>query len=497
LIEAEEFAEIFEKKLAECFSNTSSTETLEHQRLARNEIVSGSYIRRLQETSPQAAEGLESNLLLSQIQRWSPDLRISGEPEPRREAVFAVRAMPDDIEQRATLWLMQRGTPFELLLNSDLRSYTSQQQHLPTTATPTEYAKRQQKFIQQLRSAIQSAEPLVGIDQNLIGSIHPRMTDGGELRIRRDVSEIPLLSHALEGEVRTTLEQTCYGGARAGLIDDVVVASTKLPYIDVISQLDSPVSPLVVKSIMQPISNEWTQAKTSDILRGSFWANRRARRLKEFIPVPQEHLHAMIRGWFTGKLLGLIKGELGAQVEIVRNLTDPQPRWVRFPDVTLTSPMEVRDQLPVILESLPLAYAEVGTVSSLEPLSGYQALRDLGCSVPGGLNLIYQYTAPHPTLQQWIKTGQVPKADLIPNYPGPRVDIVATTESERREKLATFLKDSVDGYNKKLDEYFHRAKGDPSVLGNPPLWPSLSGEILKALEAIKGAVAAPADSSDF
>ena len=323
------------------------------------------------------------------------------------------------------------------------------------------------------------------------------MTDGGELRIRRDVSEIPLLSHPLEAEVRTTLEQTCYGGARAGLIDDVVVASTKLPYIDVISQLDSPVSPLVVKSIMQPISNEWTQQKTSDILRGSFWANRRARRLKEFIPVPQEHLHAMVRGWFTGKLLGLIKGDLGAQVEIVRNLTEPRPRWVRFPDVTLTSPMEMRDQLPTILESLALAYAEVGTVSSLEPLGSYQALRDLGCSVPGGLNLIYQYRSPHPALQHWVRTGRVPQADLIPDYPGPRVDIVAATESERREKLVDYLAKQKKDYETKLDDYYYRANGDPSVLGVSPLWPSLSDEIKKALEDIKSAVAAAPDSSDF
>lgn len=497
LIDPEEFSDVFEKKLAESFAGVGSLQTVEHQRLARNEIVSGSFIRRLRETSPQAAEGMQEHLLLSQLQMWTADLRISGQPEPRREAIFQVNARPDDIDQRATIWLMQRGTPFELLLSSDLRSYTAQQQHLPTGATPGEYQQRQQKFIQQLRSAISSAEPLVGLDQNLLGTIHPSLTSGGQLKIKRDVSEIPLLAHPLENEVRTVLEQTCYEGVRAGQIDDVVVAATKLPYIDVISQLDMPVSPLVVKSLMDPISNAWTQAKTSGVARGGFWTNRRGRTLTEFVPVPQEHFHAMLRGWFTGKLLGLIRGDLGKRVEIVRDVNDASPRWVSFPDVTLTTPLEMRDQLPTILESLPLAYAAVGTVSSLDPLDAYCALRDLGRSASSDQGALLTYTSVNPVLKHWLATGEVPNADRLRGFSGPRGEISGATEAERREKVNRFLKDQYDSYERADVEYQREAMRDPSVLGKAPIWPSISEEIKRALEDIRTVIAVKPSTDDF
>ena len=498
LIEPQEFAQTFDSKLAETFANEADAlAKQDHQGLARNEVVSGSFIRKMQENSPDMFQTLQGCLLLSQIQSWVADYRVSQKPDPKKEAVFNVNVQPEEINKRATAWMMQSGTPFQLLLSTDLRTYTSKEQHKASTASETEYKTRQRRLIEKLSAAIASAEPLIGIDQNLIGSLHPKLTSGGSIKIKRDVSEVPFLSHPVEQEVRQLLEQTCYGGSRKEQINSVVVGSSKLPHIDVISQLDSPVSPLVVKSLMQPISNSWTAASSSGVARGSFWSNRRGRTLREFVPVPQEHLHAMVRGWFTGKLLGIIQGDVGKEVSIVRDISDRTPSWVSFPFPTLTEPLDFRDQLPTILESLTLAYAEVGTVSSLSPLGPYLALRDLGTSMPSATAELYSYKSLNPALQQWLKNGQLDGASNIQNYKGARPNLFADSENGRRDKLVEFLNSQIHDYSDKYEVHIHAAQSDPSVLGRAPFWPAIKDEIVAALEQLKIAASFTTDSSDF
>lgn len=496
LIEPEEFSQVFTEKLAQSFSEMDRLATEDHQRAARNQVVSGAFIRDLIETNPGVAENLREHLLLQQLQRWSPDYRVSQEPEPRKEAVFVVRSEPEQLVMRATAWMMQQGTPFHLLFSSTLRTYTAPEQNTPSTATPTEYKQRQKRFLEKLTSAIAAAEPLVGIDQSMIGQLHPKMTSGGSMKIKRDVSQIPFLAHPIQDEIKALLEQTCYSG-RANEIDEVLVPSVRLPHIDVVSQLDSPVSPLVIKSLMQPISNAWTQAKSSGVAVGGFWSNRRARTLREFVPVPQEHLRAMIRGWFTGKLLGLIQVDVNDQISIVLDAADRAPRWVAFPERLLSTSNQIRDQLPLILEALPLAYAAVGTASSLRPLEPYIALRNLGTSRLGERSELYSYELCNPILASWLKTGEVPNAKLISDFNGPRADIEDIVLVTRKEKVIKFLGDQINEYNKNFDEYRHKTKGNMSLLGRAPFWPEIKEEIVLALDQLLIAIDIGEQGGDF
>jgi hypothetical protein len=484
LIEVEEFAKTFSDKLSESFSGQAGWDRLafdDHRREARNEVVSGSFIRHLMETSPQIAENLRELLLLKQVQKWAPDYRVSKKPEPRTEAVFAVRALPEHLTDRADAWMMQQGTPFHLLFSSNLRSYTEQQPGEPNMASPAEYTRRQVRFKEKLRAAISSAEPLVGIDQGMIGDLHPRMVSGVSMKIKRDVSQLPFLSHALDAEVRTILEDTCYGGGRQALIDKIIVGSTKLPHIDIVSQLDSPVSPLVIKSLMQPISDSWTQAQSKEVAQRGFWTYRRARTLKEFIPVPQEHLRAMTRGWFTAKLLNLVfDSEIGT-VSIVHEVGTRSQRVVKFPEQLLSASNSPKDQLPMVLEALPLAYAAVGTAGNLDSLLPYIALRDLGMERPGALQGVYSYSMCNPVLANWIETGEIPNSQQIPGYKGVRPDIVGSTKSERADNLGTFLGTQIKEYEKMYDDYLHRVSGNNSLLSRAPFWPELKEDIVVSL----------------
>lgn len=497
LIEPEEFSQVFIEKLAQSFSEMDRLATDDHQHAARTQVVSGAFIRDLMLTSPGVAENLREHLLLQQLQKWSPDYRVSQKPEPKKDAVFQVRTKPEQIMLRANEWMMQKGTPFQLLLSSTLRTYTAPEAHHPNTATPTEYKQRQKRFLEKLSAAISAAEPLVGIDQGMIGLIHPNMTSGGSMKIKRDVSQIPFLAHPIQDDIKALLEQTCYAGPRANEIDDVLVPSARLPHIDVVSQLDSPVSPLVIKSLMQPISNAWTQAKSSGVAVGGFWSNRRARTLREFVPIPQEHLRAMIRGWFTGKLLGLIRLDDNKKISIILDASDRSPRWVAFPERLLSTSNQVRDQLPLILEALPLAYAAVGTASSLSPLDPYIALRNLGTSSLGARSELYSYEICNPVLAAWLKSGEVPNEKLIPGFKGARPDIVDADPGLRKAKVVKFLGDQISEYNKSYDEYLHKIESNMSLLGRAPFWPEIKEEIEFALDQLLKAIDVGEQVGDF
>jgi len=497
LIEPEEFAEVFDLKLAETFAGEAERTAVQDQKnFARNDVVSGEFIRKLAENSPDAYERLKGLQLLEPAQSWSADFSVSQDAEPRRELVLNVKVKPEHLNDRAVAWLRRAGTPFQLLLSTDLRSYTAQEPHQAPTATPSEYKSRQLRMVEKLTAAIASASPLVGIDQTLIGQLHPMISSGGSIKIKRDVSEVPFLAHELAKPVEALLDKTCYSG-RPSALQQIIVGTAKVPHIDIVSQMDSPVSPLVVKSLMQPIANSWTAAKSKDVAVGNFWSNRRGRTLREFVPVPQEHLAAMIRGWFTGKLLQIIKGDPGGAVSIIPDVNDKTPRWVAFPDPTLTTALDHRDQLPAVLESLTLAYAAVGTVSSLEPLAPYIALRNYGSSNLAATAELFSYKTINPTLRAWLVSGEVGNASAIPGYKGPRGNLTGATEEERRSKVEEFLNKQIADYTEKYEAHLHHAKRDPSVLGRAPFWPAIKDDIVAALDQLKIAVITATDDSDF
>jgi hypothetical protein len=309
---------------------------------------------------------------------------------------------------------------------------------------------------------------------------------------------LPFLSHSLDTDVRNVLRDTCYGGAREGLIDKIVVGSTKLPHIDVVSQLDSPVSPLVIKSLMQPISNSWTQARSSGVARGGFWTYRRARTLKEFVPVPQEHLRAMIRGWFTAKLLNLVFSSDSETISIVHEVGTRSQKIVRFPEKFLSSSNIKKDELPMVLEALPLAYAAVGTAGNLDSLLPFIALRDLGMERAGALQGVYGYSQCNPVLAGWIETGQIVDSASIPGWKGVRPEIDGTNSSERVSNLTQFLDAQILEYEKLYDDYVHKASMNPALLSRPPYWPEIKSDIEAALAEIRDAATSmTGEGSDF
>ena len=72
-----------------------------------------------------------------------------------------------------------------------------------------------------------------------------------------------------------------------------------------VSRLAGAVHPATITSLTAPIAQRWGTVRSTGSVAG-FWQNRRARILPEFCPVTPAVLDEMIRGWFVGRLTGVL-----------------------------------------------------------------------------------------------------------------------------------------------------------------------------------------------
>ena len=171
--------------------------------------------------------------------------------------------------------------------------------------------------------------------------------------------------------------------------------------IDVFSVLATPYEPVVFDSLMKPIASEWGARSTTPDTRAEFWRWRRARSLTEALPISPAIRRAMVRGWFTARILDQIRlAPLTAQIW-VPDQVGGGGRFRSFPDPLLTTDVvHRREMLPVVLQSILLALVEVNTRASREPLVPYLRLRELGRSGLGGGYEAYENPATE--LRDWI-----------------------------------------------------------------------------------------------
>lgn len=490
VIEKEEFSGTFEALLRETFMGKSD---LQARTEVRSDISGGQSIRRaLKPLRPMTPEwnSLNEATLLAVDQPWLPGYEVTGGSVAARKAVFRARCRPTHILNRADKWLMRPDFPFENLLSLDLRSYTQSPDN--TRDDAPEYVDRQNRVVAKLEAAIGAAAPLVRLNEPLLQRIHTKMMDGGLYTL--SMSMIPFRGHPLETRISNSMLASTYKD-REEDFNAVFTNDSDLPYIDIISSLRLPVSPIVIESLMNPIGEEWARAQTSLGGRTSFWQLRRTRPLREFVPVPQRHLRCMIRGWFTGRMLGLIDTS-SMPYQIVHDAQGVDSRSVAFPRHFLTASKPTgRDELPFVLESMPLAMLEVNRSSSVGALEAYAALRDLGMTNPSGSDIL-AYPILNPVLDHWIATGEVPGADLLrsPGKVHPKLQGHDDADG-RRGALRALLEKVMEEYEAAFKDYQENVQRSRMRLSVPPLWAGLHDEIQVALSAMLAASAA--DSQEY
>jgi hypothetical protein len=140
---------------------------------------------------------------------------------------------------------------------------------------------------------------------------------------------------------------------------------------------------------------------------------------------------AMVRGWFTAKVLGQLRTLPDGRTALLVPGDGPA-QWHEFPFPTLTTARRTApyDQLPIVLEALPLAFLEVNREATLAPLDPYQRLRTLGTSGDDGLE---RYDMLNADLYDWLVKGAAePGSDT-----SPIADLPAGAGLEERRNALT------------------------------------------------------------
>ncbi len=231
---------------------------------------------------------------------------------------------------------------------------------------------------------------------------------------------------------------------------------------------------------MKPIAAEWgARSKTPDT-RAEFWRWRRARALPEALPLSPAMRGAMIRGWFTARLIKHLElDERGVRIWVPDH-SGPGGCYRDFPRPLLaTDTIADPELLPAVLESVLLAMVEVNTRASLEPMAPYSRLRDLGRSGRGGG--YESYLQPSAELLAWIGDGR-----------GPVRDPEAGESLEERRKTAEHR---FDRLHANYTRYFAEVERRTDVMDVPASY-DLRFDVLAALSDLRRAVTHVADPAE-
>lgn len=492
VIEPREFYDEFEALLAQTYSeeSTAGQGKLDAWRDVRRDVACGSSIRQQLTDAPGGAEAageLRARAMLVFEAEWRPGYEVlGGSPtaSSKQSARVAARVSPGQMEDRAEHWLDRRGFPFQRFLDQDLRSYTKSPDSTEDNEQP--YVERQSRVLAKIDQAVSAAAPLLRIDDALLPTVHPSMGEGRK-GYRITLSTLPFLLHPLEQRITEKMRDTVYSGESGkDQFERTLTQDSDLRYIDVISTLTRPIYPWVVPSLMMPIVEEWNGGNTDNT---NFWSLRRARPAREFIPAPQAHIRAMLRGWFTAEALGLLTFD-DARTRIVHGADGDSPRVVSFPH-PLLEPAEDGDRwdrVVTVLESLSLVMPEVSRTTSIDPFKPYTALRDLGKSDPTQERVL-AYRTVNPVLRRWVETGEVASHEITGATP---VDGLASLldAGQRRTALIERLEALRRDLAREHREYLRATREKASKLSEAPLWPGLVTELHVALLGLVRALGA-------
>ncbi len=462
LIQPDDYNGLFVEMLAD-----SVTEELKGavRQEVRSKVISGDFLRRQYEDGVlHDSDGL---LCVAIDHEWWPGPSATqGRLESPTDLGVKVNVDLGRLEARARAWLHLTGSVFGDFLSTSLRSYLGSSSLMDSGRTSQrEYDRRIKRFFAQWDAAMEVAKPLINLDAGLMPTVHP----DNDLEPRRSFSQLPFSGHPVEADVRIKLSAS---GVKDSVIENLFSTDDSIKHVDITTSLDAPHSVLVIDSLLRPIAESWGEHRMSGHIQ-TFWSRRRARPVSEFIPAPQALISCMVRGWFTGLLLGLIdRGDGRSAVKIARINDTP----AEFPFPYLSPESTHLDRLPLILEALGLAYVQVSLQSDLGPLSAYCELRDLGRSAPGAG--LYNYESLHPDLEDWIADGSAKgaiKDPVLDPSGGP---------AERIDNLLDVVKANQDQYLEDMDKERLKWARVPSSLSGPPQWTGLWRVISQELRKI-------------
>lgn len=476
LLNVEKFPELFTSNLATHFGR-DVTQDAQSRRDARYDVISGKFVDERLKASSKDSKKLLPLVAIQISGAWRPSSAVIGGARAADSVRLEVRYSVRQLLDRARAWLNDGDGVFSQLLRSNLREFTDPGDTFnPAFGMSNEdYVARRTRFIEVLETAINLSDPLVGLDAQLTQQLHPMAVSP----IRR-FSSIPFGGdHKLRASVLAKISDAMQDN-QAQNAENLFSEDSKLTYIDLYSFLPAPHSPLVIRSLMEPISQAWApiaaNGSEAAIAISNFWFYRRTRPLMEFIPAPRPHIYAMIRGWYVGQLLGLIdKTRSNTAISVIDPRDENLHRYA-FPYPTL-SPSN-NDNLASLLESLALAYVQVGVDDSIDALYPYVLLRRFGTSAHG--RSLLNWGKLNELCLTWLRDGSVPGSQ-VERMLTPEVADQSMSMDQRRVAVVKFLTKERGDFASDYKKWRQDVDARPAELGQPPLWPSMWSGINRSL----------------
>ena len=321
---------------------------------ARTMIVRGGYARKKDQTVPPFVWAETPG---GGNPRWSV-----GVP-----ATVTVGDEVADLSDRIDTWLQRPATQINRFLSEGLAAYLSVRDEV-SGAPIADHSERLSMFRQKLQEALNQSRPLLEIDVAMNATVHPMQPESV-----LNVQGFPFG----EGHPARPITQSVVQGFLQTPDDlDWIFSGGETESVLISSFLDYPVSPSVVTSFTQPMTQSLSRIQSPDLLRSSFWLWRRARILENFIPLPDELRKAAVRGFAIARSLGYMTATVTEANKIVNRAGVHD-----FPRHLLTS-TNVNNVLPALLEAMVLTFADAPTEGK-RAFTAYGALVDYG--IGGGL----------------------------------------------------------------------------------------------------------------
>jgi uncharacterized FlaG/YvyC family protein len=383
--------------------------------------------------------------LIDTAKEWIPLDRAAriDESQSNQPARFEFSAYPQDYLTRAMAWMQRKGSQFYRYLHEDIAGFLDEK--MEDRALLIE---RQQIFKRQFKDSLLASEPLVKLNSALLMQVHNRQLG----QVDSVMSTVPFdkgsQAYAITEGVLND-QKMWNGAASEGLFNS---AAKGIQNIDVFS-VQSPFQPVVMNSIVQPISEAWLKHRADLETRRDFMKWRRARPLFEAVPASPAKKRAMLRGWYVARILGQLDNESNEQ-DLGPHLKIWNPRessYDSFPYPLMHGDVVEADNYPgAILQSLSIALVMCNSEGSLAPLDAYKRLMYLG-DIKSGQNS---------ELLRWIIDGKL--SGGTPKTPNEeRAGSAGTSKEsldERREKvlahieeLSNELRDEVENLDHKRD----------------------------------------------
>jgi len=346
--------------------------------------------------------------VLRRISGWRaqilPKDPVTKVPTPAQQPTYALAVRTSDLLLRAREYLERPDQSFERFSSQSIAEFLAD-----PTQPDAELATRRGEFVAKFVETMHLARPLVGVSGQMIATVHPSKTlcyeyTFGDIGLSPGDAVVAKIKSILEadGTLDATTRQTFADAIKGTVHENKIHMFGSYPKY----------SPLVFKSLLEPIQARWAGSPEQSL--ADLWRWKRTRPLSAGVGLGQAELRAMAGGWFLGRLLGLLRLPSSTRsADPVQVWDFRTSQWLAFPNPLLTSPTRFRgpdDWFAAVLESHSLAVVQCNGDTSLTALQPYRALRNIFDDTPE-VPLVegsFQQPVAVRRLADWYATGTWP-----------------------------------------------------------------------------------------